>query len=100
MEEYDRVKIIVKNRKDIEKAKIQSMNSDSLFDRVVSILEQSRSRLVQTVNSEMIIAYWLIGREIVQAIQGGEERAEYGNQIIITSSATQNLDISRVRRTT
>ena len=38
----------------------------------------------------MIIAYWLIGREIVQAIQGGEERAEYGKQIIKNLSGRLN----------
>jgi len=38
----------------------------------------------------MIIAYWLIGREIVQAIQGGEERAEYGKQIIKDLSGRLN----------
>jgi predicted nuclease of restriction endonuclease-like (RecB) superfamily len=30
----------------------------------------------------MVIAYWLIGREIVEEIQNGSDRAEYGKQII------------------
>lgn len=55
---------------------------DNLFDRVVSILEQARANTVRAVNHNMVIAYWLIGREIVQEIQSGEERAEYGKQII------------------
>jgi len=38
----------------------------------------------------MVIAYWLIGREIVQAIQGGDERAEYGKQIIKDLSVSLN----------
>jgi len=29
-----------------------------------------------------VIAYWLIGREIVQEVQRGEERAEYGKQVV------------------
>jgi len=60
---------------------------DDLFDRVVSILEQSRANVVRSVNNNMVIAYWLIGREIVQEIQGGEERAEYGKQVIEELSA-------------
>jgi len=56
--------------------------SNSLFDRVVSILEEARSNVVRAVNSNMVVAYWLIGREIVQELQGGEERAAYGKQII------------------
>jgi len=53
-----------------------------LFDRVVSILEQARTNVVRSVNNNMVIAYWLIGREIVQEIQGGGDRAEYGKQVI------------------
>ena len=55
---------------------------DGLFDRVVAILEQARSRVVRSVNSEMVIAYWHIGREIVEHVQAGKERAEYGKRVI------------------
>jgi predicted nuclease of restriction endonuclease-like (RecB) superfamily len=57
-------------------------SGDSLFDRVASILQQARANVVRAVNANMALAYWLIGREIVQALQGGESRAEYGKQII------------------
>ena len=46
-----------------------------LMHRVVSILDQARANVVRAVNSNMVIAYWLIGREIVQALHGGEDRA-------------------------
>ena len=58
----------------------------TLFDRVVHILEQARSNVVQSVNTNMVTAYWRIGREIVVEIQGGKERAEYGKQVIETLS--------------
>jgi hypothetical protein len=32
-----------------------------LFDRVATILEQARANVVRSVNSEMVIAYWLVG---------------------------------------
>ena len=54
----------------------------SLMDRVVSILEQARTNVARSVNSNMVIAYWLVGREIVVALQGGEERAEYGERLL------------------
>lgn len=57
-------------------------NGTNLFDRVVSILEQARANVIRTINSNMIIAYWLIGREIVHEIQQGKDRAEYGRQVI------------------
>lgn len=53
-----------------------------LFDRVVSILEQARQNVVRAVNTNMVLAYWLIGREIVEEVQGGEERAKYGKQVV------------------
>lgn len=53
-----------------------------LFHRVVSILEQARTNVVRTVNSSMVVAYGLIGREIVEEVQNGEKRAEYGKLIL------------------
>lgn len=53
-----------------------------LFDRVANILEQARANVVRAVNSNMVLAYWLIGREIVQEIQGGKDRAGYGRQVL------------------
>jgi hypothetical protein len=49
---------------------------DSLFARVTAILDHARGSVVRSVNSEMLLAYWHIGREIVEALQGGSERAE------------------------
>ena len=55
-----------------------------LVERVIALLEQARAKLVRSVNSGMMITYWSIGREIVQALQGGEEWAEYGKEVIKT----------------
>lgn len=54
----------------------------ALFDRVVAILEEARANVVRAVNSQMVLAYWHIGREIVEHIQKGEGRAEYGEQVL------------------
>jgi predicted nuclease of restriction endonuclease-like (RecB) superfamily len=53
-----------------------------LFERIVSILEDARGRVVRAVNSEMVLAYWHIGREIVEHLQEGDHRADYGKQVI------------------
>lgn len=55
---------------------------EALFDRVATILEQARANVVRAVNSHMVLAYWLIGREIAQEIQGGGDRAGYGKQVV------------------
>lgn len=72
--------------KDIPNDRPASLSGD-LLDRVVSILEQARGRVVRSVNTNMVRAYWLIGREIVEEVQSGEERAEYGKEIIENLSA-------------
>jgi hypothetical protein len=72
-------------RKSIEKN--LAPKPDALFGRVVAILEQARGNVVRAVNTNMVLAYWLIGREIVEELQGGEERAEYGKQVVEVLSA-------------
>lgn len=59
-----------------------SPNDGELFERVVTILEEARSAVVRSVNSQMLLAYWHIGREIVETTQEGDERAEYGKGIV------------------
>lgn len=61
---------------------LKVMENRSLLDRVIRILEQTRANVVQAINSNMVVAYWLIGREIVMELQSGDERAEYGKQVI------------------
>ncbi|MDR1920680.1 MAG: DUF1016 N-terminal domain-containing protein [Candidatus Adiutrix sp.] len=58
------------------------MAANSLFERIVSILEEARSQVVRSVNYNMVVAYWLIGREIVLELQDGDDRAEYGGMVI------------------
>jgi predicted nuclease of restriction endonuclease-like (RecB) superfamily len=53
-----------------------------LFDRIAAILEQAQARVVQVANTEMVLAYWQTGREIVEHLQEGDERAGYGKKLI------------------
>lgn len=62
--------------------KNDSLSATGLFERVASILEQARGNIARTVNTSMVTAYWLIGREIVREVQDGEERAEYGKRVL------------------
>jgi predicted nuclease of restriction endonuclease-like (RecB) superfamily len=73
------------------KGKGSAAKPDELFDRIVTILEQARGNVVRAVNTNMVLSYWLIGREIVHDLQAGEERAEYGKQLLadLSSRLTQ-----------
>jgi predicted nuclease of restriction endonuclease-like (RecB) superfamily len=57
-------------------------STDALFGRVAAIVESARDRVVRTVNITTVTTYWLIGRELVEAIQQGEQRAGYGKALI------------------
>lgn len=61
---------------------LDSKRIDSLYTRVSGHIDQARQHIQHTINIDMIKAYWLIGREIVEEEQYGEERAEYGKAIL------------------
>ena len=58
------------------------MSDEALYKRIASILEQARGQVARTVNTAMVQAYWLVGREIVEVEQSGEQRAGYGDELI------------------
>ncbi len=49
---------------------------------IVAVLSEARRTAARNVNALMTASYWEIGRRIVEAEQGGQERAEYGEQLI------------------
>jgi predicted nuclease of restriction endonuclease-like (RecB) superfamily len=49
---------------------------------VLEIVEAARGHAARSVNSAMVHAYWMIGREIVVTEQAGIERAGYGDEVI------------------
>jgi len=53
-----------------------------IYQKIKDLLIQSRSRVFQAVNTEMVICYWNIGRLIVEEEQHGEERADYGKHMV------------------
>ena len=77
---------------------------DGLFARVVAILERARARVVRSVNSEMVLAYWHIGREIVEQDQGGRRRAAYGEAVLealsqrLTTEFGRGFDVTNLRK--
>ena len=54
----------------------------SLYNKIASILEESRKFVATTVNSAMLQTYFEIGRLIVEEEQHGNVRAEYGKETL------------------
>ena len=55
---------------------------DQLLLNVGATLERGRQQAVYAVNSAMIQTYWEIGRQIVEYKQHGNEKAEYGSDVL------------------
>jgi predicted nuclease of restriction endonuclease-like (RecB) superfamily len=56
--------------------------ASKIYDRIRKIIEIARGNIVHVVNTEMVMAYWYIGKEIVEAEQGGKRRAGYGERLL------------------
>jgi predicted nuclease of restriction endonuclease-like (RecB) superfamily len=61
---------------------IMPENYNNIRTGIVELLKAARSASARNVNSIMTATYWEIGRRIVTLDQGGEHRAEYGEQIV------------------
>jgi predicted GNAT family N-acyltransferase len=63
--------------KDLEKN-----NQIDFYKKVSNLLKEARESVVRTVNNTMVYTYLEIGRMIIEEEQNGNERAEYGKQIL------------------
>lgn len=52
------------------------------FERIRVILENARKKAARSVNTAQVMAYWLVGREIVEDEQHGARRAGYGEHLL------------------
>lgn len=58
----------------------------SLFADVLLILQSARQKAYTAINNEMVQAYWLMGKRIVEEEQQGKQKATYGKAILKTLS--------------
>lgn len=70
-------------------------NEDDFYQRVSAHLKKARQSVVQSINTEMLSAYWHIGREVVEEEQKGSKRAEYGKMIIQRLSERLTKDFGK-----
>ena len=57
-------------------------NSGSLLKDAQGIIEQARQEAYRSVNIAMLQRNWLLGKRISEEILRGENRAEYGREVI------------------
>jgi len=87
----------MKRKKTKTKGLIKTDNTRSLkvYDRIRKIIEAARGNIARVINSEMVPAYWQIGREIVEEEQKGSARAKYGQELLKDLSARLSQDFGK-----
>jgi len=69
--------------------------TNPLVNEIKEILRTARNNVSQFVNSELLTAYWNIGRIIVEHEQNSKARAEYGTQTLKELSKTLTTEFGR-----
>lgn len=64
---------------------------NALLDVIGQTLEDARQNVYKAINAGLVKANWEIGRHIVQYEQHGNERAEYGSDLLARLSADLKL---------
>ncbi|GHU98416.1 DUF1016 domain-containing protein [Clostridia bacterium] len=66
-------------------SKAEAVSPDKLFTDLIGIIEGGKQYIYRHANSGVVLTYWKVGKRINDEILGNE-RAEYGKQIIATVS--------------
>ena len=78
----------------MEQLKEYTFIDNQFYNDIKEVLEQARKRVYRNIQSEMVLAYWQIGKMIVDK-QGGNPRADYGNGLIKELSVRMTKDFGR-----
>lgn len=66
-----------------------------LFENIKSIIAETQQYVVRNVNSAMILAYFQIGRMIVEDEQDGRTRADYAKETFLRLSKALNKEFGK-----
>ncbi len=61
---------------------IQKSNYNFLINDIGVLLKDGRRKAIQKVDTTLVHTYWYIGRRIVEFEQSGNEKAEYGSELL------------------
>ena len=82
-----------KRTKDVAGAMVKNdADTAELLAAIRHIWESARLQAARSVNSALVQANWLIGRQIVEAEQKGKSRAAYSSRLLKTLSETLEKD--------
>lgn len=72
---------------------INTINTEDLYHKVARLIEDSRARMVTSINLAEVYTKFRIGQYIVEEEQRGETRAQYGKQVLqsLATKFTENF---------
>lgn len=61
---------------------MKNIDYQKLIERIGNTYQSAKNKIISAVNTEMLHAYWQIGKDIIDFEQGGKLKAEYGKQLL------------------
>ena len=70
----------------MEKLIVENLNEkeleEKMYNEIKELIENSRKRVLSFVNTEKVMLYWNIGKNIVNNFQYGNIKAKYGTHLL------------------
>ena len=61
---------------------VNMKTSPQLYEDIRKLIVDAKQKVYSAINFEMVMAYWRVGKRIVEEEQSGEKRAEYGAFVV------------------
>lgn len=68
---------------------------ETIYKSIAIRIQRARENVLKSVNHEQVVAYWNIGKSIVEQEQRGESRANYGKALLENLSKRLNHDFGK-----
>ncbi len=70
------------------------LSSDALVQDLRVLIEATRGRVAQSVNSELVALYWQVGKRLREEVLR-DERAAYGKQVVAEVAKALTAEFGR-----
>lgn len=62
-----------------------------LIEKIGNTYSSAKNNISKSINTEMLLTYWKIGKEIIEYEQNGNMKADYGKQLL--SNLSKDLSV-------
>lgn len=75
---YEKIKYTIAQMADLKK----DTNYQELLKTIDSTYQNAKNKVVSAINTEMLYAYWKIGKQVIDFEQNGDIKAKYGEKLL------------------